>query len=40
MRFTPEKYSIPDERMKPFIDPEEIVYYLENPHSSKERSAK
>jgi hypothetical protein len=24
MLFTPEKYCIPDERMKPFIDPEEI----------------
>ena len=29
MKFTPEKYSIPDESMKPFIDPEEIYNYLE-----------
>ena len=29
MKFTPEKYSIPDESMKPFIDPEEINNYLE-----------
>jgi len=30
MKFTPEKYSIPDEPMKPFIDPEEIWHFLNN----------
>jgi 2-iminoacetate synthase len=28
MRFSPEKYRIPDERMKPFIDVEEIQHLL------------
>ncbi len=37
MEFTPEKYSIADERMKPFIDPVEIWDYLNNTISSKER---
>lgn len=37
MKFTPEKYSIADERMKPFIDPIEIWDYLNNTKSSKER---
>jgi len=37
MKFTPEKYSITDERMKPFIDPVEIWDYLNNTISSKER---
>jgi len=37
MKFTPEKYSIADERMKPFIDPVEIWDYLNNTVSSKER---
>ncbi|HQH19352.1 MAG TPA: [FeFe] hydrogenase H-cluster radical SAM maturase HydG [Bacteroidales bacterium] len=38
MKFTPEKYSIPDESMKPFIDPEEINNYLEKTKNpSKER---
>ena len=37
MKFTPEKYSITDERMKPFIDPAEIWGYLNNTISSKER---
>lgn len=30
MKFTPEKYAIPDEPMKPFIDTEEINDLLEN----------
>ncbi|MEA3448857.1 MAG: [FeFe] hydrogenase H-cluster radical SAM maturase HydG [Bacteroidota bacterium] len=29
MKFEPEKYKIADERMKPFIDPEEIWGYIE-----------
>ena len=37
MIFTPEKYSIADERMKPFIDPKEIWNYIHNTTSSKER---
>lgn len=37
MKFTPEKYSIPDESMMPFIDPDEIWTYLNNSVSSKER---
>ena len=37
MEFTPEKYSIADERMKPFIDPVEIWDYLNNTISSKGR---
>ncbi len=28
MKFSPEKYRIPDERMKPFIDVEEIQHLL------------
>ncbi|MFP4664180.1 MAG: [FeFe] hydrogenase H-cluster radical SAM maturase HydG [Bacteroidales bacterium] len=37
MKFKPEKYRIRDERMKPFIDPDEIWDYIEetkNPTSS------
>lgn len=37
MKFKPEKYRIRDERMKPFIDPEEIWDYIEetkNPTAS------
>ena len=30
MKFNPEKYRIPDERMKPFIDVEEIQELLLN----------
>ncbi|MCX6327081.1 MAG: [FeFe] hydrogenase H-cluster radical SAM maturase HydG [Bacteroidia bacterium] len=30
MRFSPEKLSIPDQRMKPFIDPEEIWNIINN----------
>jgi len=29
MIFKPEKYAIPDEAMKPFIDPDEINGYLQ-----------
>jgi 2-iminoacetate synthase len=36
MKFTPEKYSIPDERMKPFIDPAEIWDYLNRAVPGKE----
>jgi 2-iminoacetate synthase len=37
MRFTPEKYSIPDEPMIPFIDPDEIWDIINNTVSTKER---
>ncbi len=37
MKFTPEKYAIPDERTKPFIDAEEIWNYLNNTTSTKEK---
>jgi 2-iminoacetate synthase len=37
MKFNPEKYNIPDEPMKPFIDPEEIWNYINNTTSSPER---
>jgi len=37
MIFTPEKYSIIDERMEPFIDPEEIWDYINNTTSSIEK---
>jgi 2-iminoacetate synthase len=37
MLFTPEKYCIPDERMKPFIDPEEIGGYLHHTTPNPER---
>lgn len=30
MRFSPEKLKIPDQRMKPFIDPEEIWNFIKN----------
>lgn len=36
MIFTPEKCSIPDQRMKPFIDPEELWDYINNTPSDKE----
>lgn len=32
MRFTPEKCSIPDQRMKPFIDPKEIQDLIDHTH--------
>ncbi|HON19400.1 MAG TPA: [FeFe] hydrogenase H-cluster radical SAM maturase HydG [Salinivirgaceae bacterium] len=37
MRFNPEKYRIPDEPMKPFIDPEEIWEYLSKAKPNRER---
>jgi 2-iminoacetate synthase len=37
MRFTPEKLSIPDQRMKSFIDPEEIWKYIHNTKAEKQR---
>jgi 2-iminoacetate synthase len=37
MRFTPEKLSIPDQRMKPFIDPEEIWNLIKNTKPDKQR---
>ena len=37
MRFSPEKLKIPDQRMKPFIDPEEIWYLINNTKSDKAR---
>jgi len=36
MIFTPEKCSIPDQRMKPFIDPEELWDYINNTVADKE----
>lgn len=35
MKFTPEKYNIPDEPMKPFIDPSEIQKILDEEKSDK-----
>jgi len=37
MKFSPEKLSIPDQRMKPFIDPEEIWNLLNNTKPDKLR---
>lgn len=37
MIFTPEKCSIKDQRMKPFIDPDEIWSYINNTRPSRER---
>jgi 2-iminoacetate synthase len=37
MKFTPEIYSIPDEPMKPFIDPDEIWNFINNSKNSKEK---
>ncbi|MDP4276393.1 MAG: [FeFe] hydrogenase H-cluster radical SAM maturase HydG [Bacteroidota bacterium] len=37
MKFSPEQYSIPDERMQPFIDPVEIWDYLHHTITSKEQ---
>ncbi len=37
MRFSPEKLSIPDQRMKPFIDPEEIWSVISNTKPDKQR---
>jgi len=37
MKFTPEKYSLPDVAMQPFIDVDEINGYLENTQSNPEK---
>ena len=37
MKFTPEKYRIADEPMKPFIDSEEIWAYINKTVSGKEK---
>ncbi len=37
MIYQPQQYAIADERMKPFIDEQEIHRFLENTHPSKER---
>ncbi len=37
MKFTPEKYRIPDEPMKPFIDADEIWEYLDKAEPTAER---
>jgi len=37
MIYHPEKYNIPDERMKPFIDPQEIWNFIEQTKPSPER---
>ncbi len=37
MKFSPEKCSIPDERMKPFIDPDEIWNHLNHAKADKAR---
>lgn len=36
MIFTPEKCNIPDQRMKPFIDPQELWDYINNTTSDKD----
>ena len=37
MKFSPEKLSIPDQRMKPFIDPAEIWDLITNTKADKQR---
>ncbi|MCU0455488.1 MAG: [FeFe] hydrogenase H-cluster radical SAM maturase HydG, partial [Bacteroidales bacterium] len=37
MRFSPEKLRIPDQRMKPFIDPDEIWDLINNTKPDKVR---
>lgn len=37
MKFYPEKYRIPDERMKPFIDSDEIWEFINNAKPTRER---
>jgi 2-iminoacetate synthase len=37
MKFYPEKCRIPDERMKPFIDPQELIDLLNNTKPDKQR---
>lgn len=36
MKFSPQKYSLPDIRMQPFIDENELWNYIQNTKSSKE----
>jgi 2-iminoacetate synthase len=37
MRFSPEKLSIPDQRMKSFIDPDELWRFINNAKADKQR---
>jgi 2-iminoacetate synthase len=37
MKFSPEKLSIPDQRMKPFIDPAELWFLINNTKPEKQR---
>jgi 2-iminoacetate synthase len=37
MRFSPEKLNIPDQRMKSFIDPDELWRYINNTKAEKQR---
>ena len=37
MKFNPEKCRIPDEKMKPFIDPDELWDIINNTESTPER---
>jgi 2-iminoacetate synthase len=37
MRFSPEKLSIPDQRMKSFIDPDELWRFINNSKADKQR---
>lgn len=37
MKFTPEKYTLADERMKPFIDADEIWQFLNEAQATKEK---
>jgi 2-iminoacetate synthase len=37
MRFSPEKLNIPDQRMKPFIDPAELWHYINTAKADKKR---
>jgi len=37
MKFSPEKCTIPDRRMEPFIDPAELWGFLKNTKPTKER---
>ena len=37
MKFSPEKCTIPDRRMEPFIDPAELLGFLNNTKPTQER---
>ena len=39
MKFSPEKYRIPDEPMKPFIEPDEIWEYINSARPTREKVA-